>query len=272
VTAQSLRYVALAISDAALPVIGGLVVGISWLLPFSLQVVALPLALAGWFLMPKSSVSRQPTAGYWRPLFRILKQKTSLALQLSGFLRFVFKFAFMTYIPILLVSKRGLSPTFVGVALGGAALSGTAMVAVSGRLVRLVAPSRLMAVSLVVIGSSFIAMAIDRSAIFVLPLCLAFGAADGIYGVLQNVLITQTPPAALRAAFIAATASVRNFGKFLAPSILGLSVLVFSLESSFIFMGLLALAALLTIPMLSQLDWRLTTDGSVDPIKTTEPQ
>ena len=271
VRAQGLRYVALAISDAALPVIGGLVVGISWLLPFSLQVVALPLALAGWVLMPKSSVSRQPAAGYWRPLFRILKHKTSLALQLSGFLRFVFKFALMTYLPILLVSNRGLSPTFVGVALGGAALSATAMVAVSARLVRLVAPSRLMALSLVVIGTSFIAISMDKSASFVLPLCFAFGAADGLYGVLQNALITQTPPADLRAAFIAATASVRNFGKFSAPSILGLSVLVFSLEQSFIFLGLLALAALLTIPILRQLDWRLTTDGSVDPIETTEP-
>ena len=272
VTAQGLRFVALAISDATLPVIGGLAVGISWLLPFSLQMVALPLALAGWFLMPKSSVSRQPTAGYWRPLFRILKHKTSLSLQLSGFLRFVFKFALMTYLPILLVIKRSISPTLVGVALGGAALSATAMVAVSGRLVRLVAPSRLMALSLAVIGASFIAIAMDKSASFVLPLCFAFGAADGLYGVLQNALITQTPPAGLRAAFIAATASVRNFGKFLAPSILGLSVLVFSLEESFICMGLLALASLLTIPMLSQLDWRLTTDSSVDPIETTEPQ
>ena len=155
---------------------------------------------------------------------------------------------------------------------GGAALVATAMVAVSARLVRLVAPSRLMALSLVVIGTSFIAISMDKSAIFVLPLCFAFGAADGLYGVLQNALIAQTPPADLRAAFIAATASVRNFGKFLAPSILGLLVLVFSLDESFIFMGLLALAALLTIPMLSQLDWRLTTDGSVEPMETTEPQ
>ena len=272
VTAQGLRFVALATTDAILPVIGGLAVGTSWLLPFSLQVVALPLALAGWFLMPKSSVSRQPTAGYWRKLFRILKHKTTLSLQLSGFLRFVFKFALMTYLPILLVSKRSLSPTLVGVALGGAALCATAMVVVSGRLVRLVAPSRLIALSLVVIGTSFIAISIDKSAIFVLPLCCAFGAADGLYGVLQNALITQTPPADLRAAFIAATASVRNFGKFLAPSILGLSVLVFSLEESFIFLGLLALAALLTIPMLRQLDWRLRTDGSVDPIETIDPR
>ena len=145
----------------------------------------------------------------------------------------------MTYLPILLVSNRGLSPTFVGMALGGAALSATAMVAVSAWLVRLVAPSRLMALSLVVIGTSFIAISMDKSASFVLPLCFAFGAADGLYGVLQNALITQTPPADLRAAFIAATASVRNFGKFSAPSILGLSILVFSLEQSFIFLGLL---------------------------------
>lgn len=273
VKTQGLRYTVLAMSDAGLPVIGGLLVGISWFLPFALQAVALPLALTGWFFIPKDSPTRHASPGYWMQLFGILKDKTSLMLQFSGFLRFVFKFAFMTYFPILLVSKRGLSPALVGVALGGAALCATATSAVSGRLVRVVAPSRLIALSLVVIGASFIAISIDRSSpIFVLPVCFAFGAADGMYGVLQNALITQRPPAGLRAAFIAATATSRNLGKFLAPSMLGVLVLVFSLEQSFVSIGLLALVAVLTVPTLSRLDSQLMADGSAGPIGTAESE
>lgn len=266
VRAQGHRVAIMAVSSAALPVIGGLMVGLSWFAPFALQVVTIPLAVAGWFLIPTRNASQHPPAAYLKQLLTILKEKTSLSLQLSGFLRFLFKFAFLTYLPILLVSKRGISPAFVGMALGGAALCGTAMAALSGQLVRVAAPSRLIALSLVVIGASFIVISVDESAVLALLVSLAFGAADGTYGVMQNALVTQAPSTHLRAAFIAASGSVRNFGKFLAPSILGLSVLVLPLEVSFVLAGLLAIVALVTVPILSRLDGQLT----LRPIATDE--
>lgn len=260
VSAQGQRMAMMSISDAGLPVIGGLLVGLAWFAPFALQLVTIPLAVAAWFLLPKNTGSRKQPAGYLKKLFDVLKEKTSLTLQVSGFLRFLFKFAFLTYLPILVVSKLGLSPILAGVALGIAAVAGIAMGALSGRMVRLAAPSRITAISLILIAAAFFIISINKSVGLLLLASLMFGLADGIYGVFQNALIAQASPADQRAAFIAASGSVRNLGKFIAPTLLGLSVLVLPLELSFALMGVLAIAALLTIPLLSNLDQRLTSD------------
>jgi MFS family permease len=260
VSAQGQRMAMMSISDAGLPVIGGLLVGLAWFAPFALQLVTIPLAVAAWFLLPKNTGSRKQPDGYLKQLFDVLKEKTSLILQVSGFLRFLFKFAFLTYLPILMVSKLGLSPILAGVALGIAAVAGIAMGALSGRMVRLAAPSRITAISLILIAVAFFIISINKSVGLLLLASLMFGLADGIYGVFQNALIAQASPADQRAAFIAASGSVRNLGKFIAPTLLGLSVLVLPLELSFALMGVLAIAALLTIPLLSSLDHRLTSD------------
>ncbi len=260
VSAQGQRMAMMSISDAGLPVIGGLLVGLAWFAPFALQLVTIPLAVAAWFLLPKNTGSRKQPDGYLKQLFDVLKEKTSLILQVSGFLRFLFKFAFLTYLPILMVSKLGLSPILAGVALGIAAVAGIAMGALSGRMVRLAAPSRITAISLILIAVAFFIISINKSVGLLLLASLMFGLADGIYGVFQNALIAQASPADQRAAFIAASGSVRNLGKFIAPTLLGLSVLVLPLELSFALMGVLAIAALLTIPLLSSLDQRLTSD------------
>ncbi len=257
VTAQGLRYTALTVCEAILPVIGGLVVALSWYAPFTLQIAALPVALVGWFLVPGQSSSQDPLSSYWKQLLEILKDKGALTIQLSGFLRFLFKFAFMTYVPILLATKRDFSLTFVGVALGGSALFGAASATLAGRLVRRFAPSRLLGVSLILIGVPLILLSVVVSPPMVLLVCFLFGAGDGAYGVLQNAMMTQVAPAGVRAGFIAATASVRNFGKFLAPSILGLSVLVLPLDTSFVLIGVLALSALSTVFVLSCFDQKL---------------
>lgn len=271
VGAQGQRAAVMAMGGAALPIIGGFMAGFAWFAPFSLQLAAIPLAVAGWFLIrPVSLSEQQPAAIYLRQLVRVLQDRSSLALQLSGFLRFIFKFAFLTYLPILLVSKRGISPTFAGIALGGASVSGTIIAATAGRIVRVTVPSRLIALSLIVIGGSFVAVALDESALLALGVSFAFGAADEVYGVLQNALVAQVPPANLRAAFTAATGSIRNLGKFLAPSILGLSVLVLPLEASFVLMGVLAIVALVTVPLLSQHDNRLI-QGEVDLDSSAQP-
>jgi MFS family permease len=260
VSAQGQRMAMISISDAGLPVIGGLLVGLAWFAPFALQLVTIPLAVAAWFLLPKNTGSRKQPDGYLKQLFDVLKEKTSLILQVSGFLRFLFKFAFLTYLPILMVSKLGLSPILAGVALGIAAVGGIAMGALSGRMVRLAAPSRITAISLILIAVAFFIISINKSVGLLLLASLMFGLADGIYGVFQNALIAQASPADQRAAFIAASGSVRNLGKFIAPTLLGLSVLVLPLELSFALMGVLAIVALLTIPLLSSLDQRLTSD------------
>jgi MFS family permease len=261
VSAQGHRVVAMSLGDTLLPVVGGAMVALGWHAPFALQALALPLAVAAWFGLPAGKVAEHSAVVHVKELVRVLHNATTLSLQVAGFLRMFFKFAFMTYLPIVLVGGRGMTPTFVGVALGGAALCGTVVAALSGPLVRWVPPSRLMAFSLVLISGAFVGIALGgASPVLTLAASLAFGAADGGYGVLQNAAVTQAISDDMRATFVAATGSVRNFGKFLAPSLLGLSTLVLPLEVAFLLLAFLALLALWTIAPLSRLDAHLVGD------------
>jgi MFS family permease len=259
VAVQGQRVVVLSLGDAILPVLGGILVVFGWHFPFALQAAAIPVGIAVWFILPQGTITRNSTALHLKELGKTMRLPAAMSLQIAGFLRMFFKFAYMTYLPILLVSNRGLTPAFAGLTLGAAAILGTLVAAVSGQLVRRIAPSRIVALSLILIALGFALVVVaGASPVLILLASLAYGAADGAYGVLQNAAITQVISPEMRATFVAATGSIRNFGKFLAPSLLGALTLMLPLEASFLGMALLALLSLVTVAPLAQLDGYLS--------------
>ena len=57
---QSRRIVAMAAAEALFPIAGGLMLALAWYAPFSMQILALPLAVVAWFVL--SDGERPPTA------------------------------------------------------------------------------------------------------------------------------------------------------------------------------------------------------------------
>ena len=264
VAAQGRRIVAMAIGDTALPLIGGVLVTISWHTPFILQGATIVMAVLAWYWLPRGTKTEYTLPTHMKELLNALKSPVGLSLESAGFLRMFFKFGYMTYLPILLVTNRGMSATVAGIALAAAALFGVVVAAFAGTLVAWIPPSRLMGLSLLLIGGAMLATAaFSTSPLPAILASLVFGAGDGAFGVMQNSIVTNVQSASLRATFVSAIGSVRNLGKFLAPLALGLSTLVISLPTSFTILGILAIISILTAWPLERLDDQLTRQDSL---------
>ncbi|MPZ52686.1 MAG: MFS transporter [Acidimicrobiia bacterium] len=254
VASQGHRSVAMCVAGAVFPVVGGAMVAIAWSALFALQAIGLALALACWFVVPdppaSSSVDRK--GSLWR-LIQFVRQPAVLALQGTTFSRFFFKFAFLTYLPVLLVSKRGMTEGFAGLALGVFATSGLVAL-LAGRLALRLPPSRWIGVSLLAFGASLALLAVDLGQVTVIAIAVLFGLADGIFGVFVNAFTAGITSSDLRATFVATSGMVRNTGKLLAPTILGVMVLWLRLETAFVIVGVVAFLALALVPPLHQFD------------------
>ena len=100
----------LSVADGAYPILGGILVGLSWIAPWYLQVLALPIGLVvlttfkDWVPLPQArphgwsgvAVALDPLEG-------------TLSLHYVAFLRFFVKFGLLSYLPLLLVVSRGMT-------------------------------------------------------------------------------------------------------------------------------------------------------------------
>jgi MFS family permease len=263
IAAQGHRSIVMFAAEALLPVAGGGLVLLSWSAPFLLQTLTLPLAVACWFLIPDVVETASRSTGSFPRLLELLRQPPVLALGGLTFSRFFFKFAFLTYLPILLVTKRGLTESFAGLVLGVFALSGLVAAILSGRLAARAEPSRWVSVGLLGFGASLALLAIDLGPVAALGLAAVFGLADGLCGVFINGITAGIAATDLRASFVAVSGTVRNLGKFLAPSVLGLLVLRMKLNLAFALVGMGAFAALGFIPLLQRFDPTVRGAGSL---------
>ncbi len=237
-------------------------VAISWAAPFALQALTLPLAVACWVTIP--SVVGSPTRhrGTLVRLASFIRQPPVLALEGLTFSRFFLKFAFLTYLPILLVSRRGMTESFVGLVLGIFAISGMVAALLTGRLALRMAAFRWIRVSLVSLGAALVLLSVDLGPVVVISLALVFGFADGLFGVFVNALTAGVVGVEMRASFVGASGTVRNAGKFLAPLVVALLILAVPLEFAFAVVGVSAFAALILVPWLRRLEGASGLDGS----------
>lgn len=253
VRAQGRRSVVMAIFETVLPAAGGALAVWAWYGPFSLQLLALPLAIMGWRWLPVHETYRTPWGKYARDFVHVLRLEGVWSLQLLGFSRFIFKFTVLTYFPILAASAHGMSSVTIGLALGAVALSGTTSAALAAHLVSRIHVVTLLTTSVMASGMALLVVgAVPLAAVAVVAL-LMFGFADGLLGVLQNVIAGSVGPYRVRGGFIAVTTTTRNLGKFLAPLTIGGLLLVISVEKAFLVVGTLAVSTVVPLRMVRPL-------------------
>jgi MFS transporter, ACDE family, multidrug resistance protein len=252
IASQGRRSVVMFAAEALLPVTGGALVLISWSAPFALQAITLPLAVLAWYVVPDVVDARSRGRKGSTQLVGLLRRPGVMALGGLTFSRFFFKFAFLTYLPVLLVTNRGMAESFAGVVLGVFAASGLVAAVVSGRLARHATPARWIGIGLFGFGISLALLAVEFGPVAVLLLASIFGLADGLSGVFINGVTAEVASADVRASFVAVSGTVRNTGKFLAPSVLGLLVLRMRLDAAFVVVSVAAFASLALVPLLKQ--------------------
>lgn len=241
VRAQGRRNLAMATGDTVLPLIGGALVAVAWFAPFAVQLVAIPLAIAGWKIIGPIT-TRHRSRPSLRSLGRLLRSTLALAIQFGGLLRFLFTFALLSYLPILL-DRQGASTFLVSVSVSAIAAAGIVSAWVAPVIVSRIKPSVIVAAALIVMGLAMATTALAPSAAVAIPAMLLYGFGSVLFGVIMNAAMVTAVSDDERASFVAAVATVRNFGKFAAPTAIGVLLLSMSLQNAFLLLSGVALVA-----------------------------
>ena len=245
IRAHGRRSVVMAVGDGILPVVGGALVTFGWFVPWLGQLLAIPLGiaiLAKLVDVPALEADEKKPVGV-RAVAGLLRSKAIAALQYVGFLRMFLKFSLLTFLPVLLVGDRGVSPAFAGLVLGSTALSGSVIAASAGWISTKGRPAWFVALGIGTMAASIMVMAVTPYKALVLLVAVVYGAGDGLLGVFTNSFVTSATGPDLRASFVAVTGAIRNFAKFAAPSLLGLVILSLSIQSVFLIVGAIALVS-----------------------------
>jgi MFS family permease len=265
--AQGQRIITMAIAEAAFPAAAGVLLALAWFAPFALQLLALPAAVLCWAVLPSLRTPRKSGGGGMRS---VTSSPAFTGVQLLGALRFIFKFAILTYFPLLAVQQVGLSPAALGIALGAASVVSATTAWLTEKLSHRWSSAQLIAACLLSLVVSVLAMGFAVEPVVALLGLLVYGIQDGVYGVAHNVLVTELAPVGARATYIGVTGTVRNVGKFAAPMLFGAATLVLTLSQSFLLLagiGLLSLAAARPVIRAE----RAVLEPEPDSITDTEP-
>lgn len=254
---QGVRMVVLTISDVVLALVGGALVVLSWNAPFAIHLLALPLAVLVW-LDRGTDVKPSGDGGTFglRGLARLLRTRLAVAVQSVALIRFFFKFALLTYAPVLLFA-RGWSSTAIAVGLAVMATAATLAAVASKRVLHRWPATTVLAASLVITAACFVILATLDAALASAVALLVLGLAEGSLGVVSNAMVVEGAGDSERALFVASSAALKNLGKFAAPALLSAATLVMPLTWAFLAVAGIALATLPAVVPLRQLDDRL---------------
>lgn len=254
VRAQAVRQVSLGTADFVHPVLGASLAAIAWNAPLFLQGAVLPLVVFGWFVLDDEGRRSGPRLAYVRSIRASVSRPGMRPLLLSGFSRFFFKFGLVTYLPLLLVSDRGLSVTQAGIVLGVASGMAAVVATQVARLLQFAAPSRWMVMSVVILALGLAAFSVVPSFPAALGAAFLYGLGDGTFGVLQSGYLTQAVSTDVRAGVVAVSGMIRNAGKFLAPLLLAVIITFIPLNMGFVVLAVIAAALTPAMSMLRHLD------------------
>src|SRR5690606_35574400 len=118
-----------------------------------------------------------------------------------GMLRFFFRFAALTYGPIMM-SRRGASTATISVSLAAMAGAGVVAAVSTRRLLRRTTATSLLVLNLWLIAAGFVIVALAPHPNLVALAFPLFGLAEGYYGVILNAMAFEGVTGQQRATFV----------------------------------------------------------------------
>jgi MFS family permease len=247
--------------ELAFPIAGALLATISWKAPFVAQLALLPLAVFALFALD----DRRSTGGPNRVRAHIAgvihAQERGGLILLIGFARFLFKFTFIVYVPLLLVGRGQASVAQAGIVVSIAAGSTGLTAAAVPRVIRRVGPSSLLMAAAIAIATSLVALLLTDDPYVSVAIGVCFGLGDGILVVLSDAYVMRTWPTELRARVGAASQASRNLGKVAAPLVMSAIAALWSLEAGFVTMACVAALLVPWFARLRRFDERIAPRG-----------
>lgn len=245
---QGLKVVIDRIAMISFPIIGGFLAAISWRLAFAPFFLALPLALSAYFWMPETSKPGTDTLGqYFRQTLRGLREPRLRTAFATGFIRFFLDYGLFTYLSLFLALRHGASPATAGAVIAISS-AGSIITAMSiGHIHTRMPPERFLAIAFFGCALSLAAVALNPPLWVIGVAVFVFGLGNGLLSPLQKSLLTRNTQPNLRGGVISVDRVIQQIAKSLAPTLMGLLLLVAELETAFWSLCAMAVAGALLL-------------------------
>jgi len=223
--AQGMRSVSLTLGEAVLPILGGVLVLWHWRAAVAVQAGCLVLAWLVWRRLPEdrpAALAEGQTAPPRVPMAEVVREPLVVVLVIAGMVRFMLKYAYLTFLPILYTLFHDDNSVAIGLLLAASSLSGTAGALLVRRMLVFLRASVVMIASTALGGVALILISATGQTyvLFVLGAILA-GITDSTNGVVQNAMIAVAGRPEARGTTVSLAIGARNVGRFLSPAILG---------------------------------------------------
>ena len=133
-TAQGLRFTTVGASLTVFPLLSGVLVGFAWQFPFALYAVALPTALAVWFLFTEPTTAGTKRGGDLRGLLDRASDRAVAATLVGRSVPTFLWFVFLTYNSVVIVTSLGGTPSAAGTLVAVASVASAVATTQVGRL------------------------------------------------------------------------------------------------------------------------------------------
>ncbi|MFO8098153.1 MAG: MFS transporter, partial [Salinibacter sp.] len=214
---------ALNVGTALYPAIGGALAALAWFWPFALPLLALPVAGAvAWGPNPPRPQRAQTFSDYRAVARDRLTDRRVVGLLVVNLGVFVLLFgAFITYVPELLDARFGTPSIVAGVVLASASVSSGLVATQMGRLSTMVAPRRLIQLSLLIDGAALACMPLVSGPWGVGAAAFLFGVAQGLNQPALQTRLTELTSEASRGVVLSLNGTVLRIGEAVGPLLMG---------------------------------------------------
>jgi ACDE family multidrug resistance protein len=223
-TAMGLNASVLSIGTAAYPAVGGALAMVAWSAPFTLALLALPvavLAVRRLHVAPKGHKTN--LNDYFGDLWGIVRRREVLVLFFASTAIFILLYgAYISFLPFLMSGRFGSTPLGIGLLMAGLSISTAITSANLGRLAGIFGEVRVMRVGFVVFGLGLAAIPLAPVvwALAVPAVLLGFAFATTIPVV--QVMLTEIAPVDRRGAVMSLNGTVLRLGQTLGPPVMAL--------------------------------------------------
>jgi MFS family permease len=217
-----------------LPLVGGVLAALSWRAAFLPFLLILPLPLAAYLWMPETSNPHVETLRqYLARTFRAVREPRLTLAFATGFMRFFLDYGLYTYLPLLVVLRYGASAATSGWLIAISAVGSIMTAMTVGRIHQRQPAERLLALAFGASALALTIIALDQPLWMVAIASFIFGLGNGLISPLQKSLLTRRTQASLRGGGVSVDRVIQQVAKSLAPTLMGLLLLVGPLEAVF---------------------------------------
>ncbi|MFL2521688.1 MAG: MFS transporter [Halobacteriales archaeon] len=243
-TAQGIRTAGINVGIIGVPILSGILFVYSWRYPFLLYLIAVPVAIWAWYVIPQSTQSASSSIrDYINELVLFVSKPRMACLVTTFVIRFLLLFGFLTYISVLAIGEAGLDVKAAGLLV---AIKGIVSFVSSTQVGRL---SNKFSTINMIIGGFFVgSLGIIIMGVVPAPIVIAIGAVlygfgDGIVSPGQKSLVNQLAPEGMRGGAVSVATTFQNLGKVVGPGMIALMLIVSNISMAFTIVGLTGLLA-----------------------------